>query len=86
MVYTLDSISANTISEIALLIAMQMSMTIEIAVLCLVYIGDYSESLHNQNMDTQSAPMSYYMGFLFGSTFRLCSTISTITITLYSYP
>jgi hypothetical protein len=49
-----------------------------------VYFQDHTGSLHNPNMDTQSELMKYHSDFLIGSTFRICSPIGSISITLPS--
>jgi len=50
-----------------------------------VYFHDHSGSLDYPNMDTQSDIMNYHSDFLIGSTFRICSPIGDISITLPSY-
>jgi len=50
-----------------------------------VYFRDHKGSLDNPNMDTQSEPMKYHSDFLIGSTFRICSPIVNISITLPEY-
>jgi len=50
-----------------------------------VYFQDHKGSLDNPNMDTQSQLMKYHSDFLIGSTFRICSPIGNISITLHSY-
>jgi len=46
---------------------------------------DHTGSLDNPNMDIQSKLMKYHSEFIFGSTFRICSGIGNISITLPSY-
>jgi len=50
-----------------------------------VYFRDHTGSLNNQNMNTQSEIMNYHSDFLVGSTFRICSPIGNISITVPSY-
>jgi len=50
-----------------------------------VYFQDLTGSLDNPNMDAQSESMHFHSDFLIGSTFRICSPIGTIFITLPSY-
>ena len=50
-----------------------------------VYFQDHSESLDNPNMDPQYGIMTYHSDFLIGLTFRICSPIGYISITLPSY-
>jgi hypothetical protein len=50
-----------------------------------VYFRDHTGSLDNPNMDTQSELIKYYLEFLIGLIFRICSPIDTISITLRSY-
>jgi hypothetical protein len=47
-----------------------------------VYFWDHIESLDNPNMDTLSDVMNYHSDFPVGSTFRICSPIGYISITL----
>jgi len=46
---------------------------------------DHTGSLDNPNMDIQSELMKYHSEFLIGSTFRICSPIGNISITLPSH-
>jgi len=50
-----------------------------------VYFRNHSGSLDNPNIDTQSQIMSSHPDFPIGSTFRICSPIGKISITLPSY-
>ena len=50
-----------------------------------VYFRDHKGSLDNTNMDTQSELMIYHSDFLIGSTFRICSPIGNVFITVPSY-
>jgi hypothetical protein len=47
-----------------------------------VYIRDHTGSLDTPNMDTNSDIMNYHSDFLIGSTFRICSPIDYIAVTL----
>jgi hypothetical protein len=47
-----------------------------------VYFWNHTGSLDNPNMDTQSELMKYHSDFLIGSTFRICSPIGNISMTL----
>jgi hypothetical protein len=46
---------------------------------------DHTGSLDNPNMDIQSELMQYHSEFLIGSSFRICSPIGNISITLPSH-
>ena len=49
------------------------------------YFRDYSGSLHNPNIHTESKIINYHSDFLIGSTFRIGSPIGNIAITLPWY-
>ena len=50
-----------------------------------VYFRDHTGSLDNPNMNTESERMNYDSDFLIGSTFRICSPIGNISVTLPWY-
>jgi len=50
-----------------------------------VYFRDHTGSLDSPNIDTQSEIVNHHSDFLIGSTFRICSPIGNISITLRSY-
>jgi hypothetical protein len=50
-----------------------------------VYIWDHMGSLDNPNIDTQSELMRYHSDLLIRSSFRICSPIGIISITLPVY-
>ena len=50
-----------------------------------IYFRDHSRSLDDPNLNTQFTIMSYHSDILIGSTFRICSPIGNISITLLSY-
>jgi len=50
-----------------------------------VYFRDHKGLLDNPNMDAQSELMNYHSDFLIGLTFRICSPIGNVVITLPSH-
>jgi len=50
-----------------------------------VYFWDHTGSFDNPNLDTRSVIMNYHLDFINGSTFRICSQVGYISITLPSY-